>query len=488
MKPMRIFIFFTLVFGILLGLSIVFPSDGIVLGDDLRLRFVSSDDIFSKDSVDSYYTDSIIQHALVTDDPEYEEDVVLPVIPEPVEEVVPQVNMDSIIRARIDSVSRTVFPIEFAGSSRDRLLDFFQSAERCEEDGELVRILHYGDSQIENDRMTSLLRFRFQKLFGGSGCGMVPAIPLYFGNPTFKQTYKGDWVRKPGFGRRDSTLDHNSYGMMACFTSVPLPGEVELPFLEFNFHEGRRASRFSKINIFLHSDVEAGFLTLQMNDTIRDTISNIPSGYQHVSYSLRDQVKKIKIGFNLPEGGRIYGISFDPESGVQMDNIAMRGSSGLEFSRSDRETLDAMIEAVNPGLVIMQFGGNVVPYIKKSSHYKKLFKKELAYLRELFPDAALVVIGPSDMATKENGRLTTYATLKPVRDALREAALESECAFWDMFEAMGGENSIQNFVLADPPLATSDYIHFTPKGANLMAGMFYDAVMLEYNRYVTASK
>lgn len=486
---MRIFIFFILVFGILLGLSLVFPADGIAFGDDLKLRFVTSEELFSKDSVGSFYTDSLIQHALVSDDPEDEnEDIVLlPVVQEDVQEVVPQVNMDSLVRARIDSVSRTVFPIEFAGSSRERLVDFFQTAERCEEDGELVRIVHYGDSQIENDRMTSLLRFRFQKLFGGSGCGMVPAIPLYFGNPTYKQTYKGDWVRKPGFGRRDSTLDHNSFGMMACFTTVPLPGETELPFLEFNFHEGRRASRFSKVNIFLHSHVEAGFITLQMNDSILDTVSNIPSGFQHISYSPDNDVKKIKIGFSLPDGGRVYGISFDPESGIQMDNIAMRGSAGLEFSSSDRATLESMINAVNPGLVIMQFGGNVVPYIKKSSHYKKLFKRELVYLRELFPDAAVVVIGPSDMATKENGRLKTFATLKPVRDALRQAALESDCAFWDMFEAMGGENSIQNFVLADPPLATSDYIHFTPKGANLMAGMFYDAVMLEYKRYVTAS-
>jgi hypothetical protein len=37
--------------------------------------------------------------------------------------------------------------------------------------------------------------------------------------------------------------------------------------------------------------------------------------------------------------------------------------------------------------------------------------------------------------------------------------------------------------MADPPLASSDYIHFTPKGANMMAGMLFDAVMLEYGRY-----
>jgi hypothetical protein len=48
---------------------------------------------------------------------------------------------------------------------------------------------------------------------------------------------------------------------------------------------------------------------------------------------------------------------------------------------------------------------------------------------------------------------------------------------------MGGKNSIQDFVVASPPLASTDYIHFTPKGANLMAGMFFDAMMLEYGKY-----
>ena len=36
--------------------------------------------------------------------------------------------------------------------------------------------MHYGDSQIECDRITSLLRQRFQEEFGGMGVGLVPAL------------------------------------------------------------------------------------------------------------------------------------------------------------------------------------------------------------------------------------------------------------------------------------------------------------------------
>ena len=76
-----------------------------------------------------------------------------------------------------------------------------------------------------------------------------------------------------------------------------------------------------------------------------------------------------------------------------------------------------------------------------------------------------------------------FPQLEPIRDALRQATLESGFGFWDLYEAMGGSNSMPSFVQADPPLASRDYLHFTPKGANLVAEMFYNALMLEYNHF-----
>ena len=37
-----------------------------------------------------------------------------------------------------------------------------------------VRVLHYGDSQLEGDRITSYLRNKFQLKWGGGGTGLVP--------------------------------------------------------------------------------------------------------------------------------------------------------------------------------------------------------------------------------------------------------------------------------------------------------------------------
>jgi lysophospholipase L1-like esterase len=77
----------------------------------------------------------------------------------------------------------------------------------------------------------------------------------------------------------------------------------------------------------------------------------------------------------------------------------------------------------------------------------------------------------------------THPNLEGVRDAVKNAALQSGCAFWDMYEAMGGRNSMPSWVFADPSLAVSDFVHFNTRGARLIAEMLYNAIMYEYQEW-----
>jgi len=165
-----------------------------------------------------------------------------------------------------------------------------------------------------------------------------------------------------------------------------------------------------------------------------------------------------------------------------MDNIAMRGSSGLVFSKMNREQQMKMMEYLSPRLILLQYGGNVVPYMN-AARYQRSFKRELDFLKELCPGVPVIVIGPSDMSRKVKGAFESYPGVEPVRDALKKATMDAGFAFWDLYEAMGGYNSMPSFVRADPPLANSDYIHFSKLGINLVAEMFYNALMLEYKEY-----
>jgi lysophospholipase L1-like esterase len=392
------------------------------------------------------------------------------------------------IRAvKADSLQKSVFPISFSANGPSMLEPFFRTLDNLQE-GHIIRsrILHFGDSQIENDRMTALIRYRLQKSFGGTGSGLVQAIPLYSGSMAYEQEQEGTWLRYTYFRNRDTTILHNTYGVMAAFASVPTPTEVGWPMLHYSFNLSRRSGRCDRVKVFMHSYVGGATLVFNVNDTISDTIRNIPGGYSMADYRQLGIVKDLKLYLNFPEGGRIYGISFESFTGLQVDNIAMRGSSGLIFSRMDREQQETMMEELSPSLILLQYGGNVVPYMNPR-YYRREFEKELEFFKEICPGVPVIVIGPADMSIREKGVFKSYPGLEKIRDALKVATLESGFAFWDLYEAMGGDNSMPSFVHADPPLASTDYVHFNGLGINLVAEMFYNALMMEYEHYSQAS-
>ena len=386
--------------------------------------------------------------------------------------------------ANADSLQKSVFPLQFPQYGRSVLDPFFRTLDDLKAGTTLrTRILHFGDSQIENDRMTALIRYRLQKIFGGTGSGLVQAIPLYSGSMAYHQEYQGNWLRYTYFRNRDTTISHNSYGIMAAFASVPPPVEEGWPVLHYSFNLSRRSGQCDRIKVFLHSYVEGATLVFHVNDTISDTIRNLPGGYSVADYRHVGIIKDLKLALDFPEGGRIYGLSFESFSGVQVDNIALRGSSGLIFSKMDRQQQETMMRQLSPSLILLQFGGNVVPYMN-ARYYRREFEKELAFFREICPGVPVIVIGPADMSIRDRGIFKTYPGLEKIRDALKSATLESGFAFWDLYEAMGGYNSMPSFVHADPPLASTDYVHFNGLGINVVAEMFYNSLMIEYQRYL----
>jgi lysophospholipase L1-like esterase len=220
--------------------------------------------------------------------------------------------------------------------------------------------------------------------------------------------------------------------------------------------------------------------------SLRDNIE-----YGFIRCSLPDSTDAVTLKFIGGDSPDIYGIELASDSGVIVDNIALRGSSGTIFTKNDFVHSTKMYRDLNPGLFILQFGGNVMPYIKDQKaidNYGKWFKSQILRLKQSCPDAAFIVIGPSDMSTKEKDKFVTYEYLPAVVEALKNVALETDCAYWDMYLAMGGHNSMPGWVNADPELARPDYTHFSAKGARLIANMFYNAFILEYNNHLKETK
>ena len=197
--------------------------------------------------------------------------------------------------------------------------------------------------------------------------------------------------------------------------------------------------------------------------------------------------KALTLQFGSNSSPIIYGISLEGEKGVVVDNIPLRGASGIEFSKIDFESLSEMQKILSPDLFILEFGGNTIPYIKtkeRAEKYGKYFKRQIQKLKKINPKALFLIVGPADMAMKEKTEFITYPILEEVILALKSAAFETNSCFWDMYLNMGGKNSIQKWVNEKPSLAARDYIHFTNRGAQKIADYFIEDFIRDYKYYL----
>jgi hypothetical protein len=296
---------------------------------------------------------------------------------------------------------------------------------------------------------------------------------------------------------------HNNYGVMGAFSRFAPLRFDSIPFEETEFYNAqlsisksnisfRRNREYKKMSLFYGNSKSPVQMQLFVNDSMvfSDTLkANIDYGVS--SCILPDSTDNVTFKFSGYDSPDFYGVELVDTIGVTVDNIALRGSSGTIFTQTNFEHSTKMYHDLNPGLFILQFGGNVMPYIKDQTqidNYARWFGSQIKRLRRSCPDAAFIVIGPSDMSTKEKDKYITYELLPDVVDALKKSSIENGAGYWDMYQAMGGYNSMPSWVNAQPELARPDYVHFSSRGSKLISNMFYNAFILEYNNHLKQEK
>jgi hypothetical protein len=368
----------------------------------------------------------------------------------------------------------------------DNDLTFFDSLfyqlDNCIENNEIVRILHYGDSQIEADRITGLIRQRLQEKFGGNGPGLIPAIqPIP--SASVSQTASGNMERFTISGNLANAAGHNRYGVLGQTTAVYGTGKINVASrnLKTTFEN---AKNFSKVRIFVsrHSENFAASIQVGDNEPITQSFYDENTQLRTLTWDFRRPIRSFELSFS--GNAEISAIALDGNAGVAVDNIPLRGSSGTFFTSIDVNTFLPVLKELNARLIILEFGGNQMPSMtstKAIEYYTTIIEKQIIHFKTIYPAAKILFIGPSDMSTMVNGRLQTYPFLKKMDQGLKETVLKNGAAFWSMFDVMGGENSMIDWVNNKPAWASSDYIHFTESGADRIAELFYESLMIYYN-------
>ena len=463
MKPIRALLFVIVTIALLVAGWYFFPAEGFAVGGH-TLRFPSLADDLDEGKAEEVNVDAVIAN-----------------VRQSFEMTCSETMYDSLVFFR-EYLKENPNRIYLPDDDYTFFDTLFGQLEQAKAEGKTYRVMHYGDSQIEMDRISSVLRQRLQELFGGSGPSMIPAVQPV---ATISVSQRASGLSRYMVYGDANRAGHNRYGVMAQFGQVA--GQGSISFTQTSHSQAlEKAKQISTVSVLLGKNSQ-GFTASLRCDSIVPEPKVLPAcdSVSLVTWTLPANVRRGTISFK--GNAEIYAVLLDGDTGgVAVDNVALRGCSGTIFTRLNESVMHQSFDLLGTKLVILQFGGNRMPGIasqKNIAPYIDELENHVNYLKKVAPEATFMFIGPADMGKSYNGKMGTWKGLPELNDSLRAMALRNNVAYWDMFHVMGGEGSMAQWVKHKPPLAGPDYVHFTFRGAQEIGNQLAKSLLTYYDFY-----
>ena len=363
--------------------------------------------------------------------------------------------------------------IEDFTAGRTGLRRFFAALNNIDNLGRPVRIAFVGDSFIEGDILVADFRAKMQKHFGGRGVGFIPiksTVAQY--RPTIKQSADG-WDaysiiknKKRKYVISGLQFVPASDNASIRFQTVDMyPGLEEVSSLKFIYSKNDN----NNTNILLRSDTDTAYYELPPTENV-------------TQYEIKGHFTKGTMQLKNAQGLNAIGIALEDNYGVVVDNFSLRGNSGVIMSEIDGESCRELQQIRPYDLIVLQYGLNVASdSIREYGWYRNRMISVVEHIQSCFPGADILIMGVSDRSHRRGGTYSTMPAVLSLLRAQRQTAKEAEVAFWSIFAAMGGQNSMVKYVNSN--WASKDYTHLSFRGGREVANVLYDAIITEKGMY-----
>lgn len=364
---------------------------------------------------------------------------------------------------------------DYSDSTLRGMTLYYEALDRLAEGGR-VRIAVFGDSFIEADIFTADFRAMLQKKYGGCGIGFVPVTSNVNGyRPTVIHSFSG-W-------NTHAVTDTIGF----CQALGGIAGMYSLALGPDTYVELKNTSKYSdcldsceQAALFFMPKDSFQLITSVNRQVVNDRWIAPDAGLQKASVS--GVIRSVRWEVADSDSALFYGMTLDGKQGISVDNFSLRGSSGSTLAAIPASFLKSFNKYRPYDLIILQFGLNVATQKGvRYDYYVKQMKRSIQHLKRCFPQASILVLSVGDRDYKtEEGEVRTMPGVRNLVRYQQVLAAESGVAFWNLFEAMGGNESMQKLVDAKPAMANRDYTHINFKGGRHLARIFFET--LEYGK------
>lgn len=342
--------------------------------------------------------------------------------------------------------------------------------------GRPVRIAYFGDSFIEGDILTCDLREKLQQAFGGNGVGWVDCGSKINGfRRTITQNFEGfaeyEVVKKP-YSHRVEGINQRYF----------IPSEGAFVTTKGTTYKPHSAS-WQVARLFLRTDTTLT-VTAQTGNGRRHTY-NVKSSPSVQMLTMADTTNSISYSFTgVGRDTYVYGMALESAGGVVLDNFSMRGSAGYTLASIPQQTLRDFARLRPYDLIVLHFGLNVLNEKSQIANYKaytKRMQKAVDNLRKAFPEASILIVSVPDRDQRTAAGIHTMNGVESLAAYQQLMASECRVAYFNLFEAMGGRESMKAMV--DKGWANKDYTHLSFAGGKHVANYIFESFMAGFENY-----
>ena len=333
----------------------------------------------------------------------------------------------------------------------------------------VVRIVHIGDSHVQADMMTRVLRLGLQYRYGNAGRGIV--FPLQLA----KTNAPADIFSSSNQAWLYGHLSMENSPVKCGVCGYGLQGDAANWELEIgSMPERGDEDTFDMVRLFTGKN--SGCINISYNGTEKKEVCMEPgNSFDTAEVTLSMKTNTISLSGKSPDftAFTFYGISFEKNkaSGVLYHSI---GVNGAEFASYNSDPLFfEQIGALKADCYIISLGTNEAQKRKLNSEdFALQIRSMVMNLRRISPDAVFIITTPAPSLLHG---VAINPKIKTVTEVLAKVSDEEKISLWNYYDIIGGNKGLA--MLQTYGLYRPDFIHFNRTGYELQGFMLLSALL-----------
>jgi lysophospholipase L1-like esterase len=339
----------------------------------------------------------------------------------------------------------------------------------------VVSIVHIGDSHIQADFLSAVVRTGLQQFFGNAGRGIVFPYQLAQSNSPddISSSSNTNWQ----FNR----IAHPEIPVTPGVSGYVIKTNTDGATINFSLKANANGPQsFNRLKIFTDNDSSNSWLLQAENNSEPFLIKNSTDSLLYREVTLKENAASFSLS-SLPSGNskEFYGVSLEnSNAGVLYHTI---GVNGIRYDQFNTASLFwKQLAALNADLFIISLGTNEA---QRTVLDEAAFQQELSlYLQKIkiaSPNASVLITTAAD---SYKGRKPN-AVLKKVNLSMDNFCSEHHIPFWDLYRITNGSGSAYSWIKKG--VMSRDRIHFTADGYRIQGTLLFNALAKGYNNYIS---